>query len=685
VDSRQASVAIAGETVAPSCEFSFLDGSWANLPRSMRATPTLCVAATLLLAGVAQAQTLPSLDVRTWRPSTDPGASLVLEPMQVPGLGEWNVGAWLDYANHPVTLRLAGTKTVAFRPVENTFGGDLTGSVGIGARLALGVDLPVFFYQNGSTNLPSTISTTSTVPTTGLGDLTFNVKGAIIGNELGGFGLAAVAAVDLPTGDRTSFLGDGAVDVTARLLADYSLVFADLQASLGYTLRTEHREWPAASVGGYDFGDTIPWSVGIRVSPTIFKIDRENRQTWEIAGHGWLPAGPVGPFGTGQPGGAAMSPALLALSDRIGVGHYRDVFVLAGVDIGLNTAVGVPTVRFMAAAGWSPRSHDKDKDGIPDDVDQCPEIPEDKDGFEDADGCPDIDDDDDGIIDKEDACPRVPGVPSTDPKKNGCPPPDSDGDGIPDTEDACPHLKGVKSDDPKRNGCPTSDRDGDGIPDDIDKCPDQPEDKDGFQDDDGCPDPDNDGDGIPDAVDACPNVPGEPSTDPKKNGCPNPDRDGDAYDNDNDQCPDAAEVYNGVKDDDGCPDEGGHPLVVVDEKGPRPTVRFAKPLKFVGHGEQGETLDDASMLTLRAFAQELNRHRDWTVAVRLRRFPAPGHADAQDQRAELVSHTLMDLTHRDDVATVMAWDNPAFRTDGSVEVLIVTPSAPVPPHKLEGR
>jgi hypothetical protein len=636
-----------------------------------------------LVAATAAAQTLPSLDVRTWRPSTDPGASLVLEPTSVPELGEWNFGAWLAYANHPVTLRLAGTQTVALRPVENLFGADLTGGIGIGAHMAVGVDLPVLLYQNGSSNMPGTVSSTSSVPTSALGDLALNVKGSLLANDQGGFGLAAIGAVDLPTGDKTSYLGDGSVLVTARAVADYSMVFADVQASLGYTLRTEHRSWPAASVGGYDFGDTIPWSIGLRISPTVFKIDRGNRQTWEIAGHGWLPAGPVGPFGTGQPGSAAMSPALLALSDRVALGHNRDAFALAGMDIGLNTSVGVPTVRFLVSAGWAPRSHDKDRDGVPDDVDQCPEIPEDKDGFEDADGCPDIDDDDDGVIDSEDACPRVPGVPSTDPKKNGCPAPDSDGDGIPDPVDACPHLKGVKSDDPKRNGCPITDRDKDGIPDDIDKCPDQPEDKDGFQDDDGCPDPDNDGDGIPDAVDACPNVPGEPSTDPKRNGCPNPDRDGDAYDNDHDQCPDAAEVYNGVLDEDGCPDEGGHPLVTIDEKGPRPTVRFAKPITFTSQFESPAVLDEANTMKLRALALELNRHRDWTVAVRVKKVNYLGHGGTDEMRAVEAVNTLRALTHRDDVASLAAWDGKRVPNSGDIEMLIVTPTAPVPSHKPE--
>jgi hypothetical protein len=59
---------------------------------------------------------------------------------------------------------------------------------------------------------------------------------------------------------------------------------------------------------------------------------------------------------------------------------------------------------------------DRDGDGIPDDLDKCPDAPEDRDGFEDEDGCPDPDNDQDGIPDIRDQCPNDPGPPPT-----GCP------------------------------------------------------------------------------------------------------------------------------------------------------------------------------------------------------------------------------------------------------------------------
>jgi len=651
------------------------------MPSSIR----LCAAGAALVvltafAGAAHAQTLPSLDARTWRPSTDPNASLVVEPAVTPGPGIFSVGAFAHYAFRPITLRRAGTDDVALRPVAHVLGMDAVANLGIGQRFALGLAIPVVLYQDGSRPLPPTVSEVDATPTSAIGDLGLSMKGSLVRNENGGFGLAALGYFTVPTGDRGSFAGEGSMTGSARLLAEYTLLVASAQASLGYKLRTEHRTWPAEQAGGYRFGDELPWSIGFALRPGVLGVDSGNRQRWELAAHGWLPAGPVGPFGAGDPGSAALSPVLLAASDRIEVGRYRDTYVLVGAEIGLTQAVGVPVFRGVAAIGWAPREHDMDHDGVKDDLDGCPEIPEDRDGFEDSDGCPEIDNDDDGILDKEDACPNVAGVASADSKKNGCPLADQDGDGVEDAVDTCPKEKGERTNDPKTNGCPVRDSDGDGVPDSLDKCPGQAEDKDGFQDDDGCPDPDNDGDGIADRDDACPNAAGEPSTDPAKNGCPNADRDGDTFDNDVDKCPDSAEVFNGVADDDGCPDEGGKPLVTIDEKAPQKGVRLAAPIKLTG-GDDAPDVDVASIPTLRALALELNRHRDWTLAVGVR--PAAG-ADATKAQLDALAKSfaivrvLAAFAHRDGAAESIGWDavKRQPQSETGVAFLVLGSSAP---------
>ncbi len=147
-------------------------------------------------------------------------------------------------------------------------------------------------------------------------------------------------------------------------------------------------------------------------------------------------------------------------------------------------------------------AQDRDGDGIVDQADRCPTEPEDKDGFQDDDGCPDNDNDNDGLTDALDKCPNQAGPVSN----QGCPVTDQDQDGVSDDKDKCPNEPedpdGFQDDD----GCPDLDNDNDGIADTQDKCPNLAEDKDGFQDDDGCPDPDNDNDTVVDEQDECPMV-----------------------------------------------------------------------------------------------------------------------------------------------------------------------------------
>ncbi len=184
-------------------------------------------------------------------------------------------------------------------------------------------------------------------------------------------------------------------------------------------------------------------------------------------------------------------------------------------------------VRLVLGFVFEPSIGDRDGDGYKDDQDQCPDEPEDFDGFQDGDGCPEPDNDNDGILDVDDRCPNVPE--------------DRDGDR---DEDGCPEGN--------RDG----DRDGDGIPDSKDKCPDVPEDRDGFEDEDGCPDPDNDKDGIPDVEDQCPNDPEDRDGFEDEDGCPEPDNDRDRIPDVKDRCPNEPETYNGFEDEDGCPDKG---------------------------------------------------------------------------------------------------------------------------------
>jgi outer membrane protein OmpA-like peptidoglycan-associated protein len=195
-------------------------------------------------------------------------------------------------------------------------------------------------------------------------------------------------------------------------------------------------------------------------------------------------------------------------------------------DFAISKGFEAADVRLVLGFVFEPSIGDRDGDGYKDDVDQCPDEPEDFDGFKDEDGCPEPDNDNDGILDVDDRCPNVPE--------------DRDGD---EDDDGCPEGS-------------DGDRDGDGILDSRDKCPDDPEDRDGFQDKDGCPEPDNDKDGILDKDDSCPLDPEDKDNFEDKDGCPDPDNDKDQIPDKRDKCPNDPETYNGFQDKDGCPDKG---------------------------------------------------------------------------------------------------------------------------------
>jgi|GEM_PF-2937499 len=165
---------------------------------------------------------------------------------------------------------------------------------------------------------------------------------------------------------------------------------------------------------------------------------------------------------------------------------------------------------------------DADNDGIPDRDDKCPRGPEDKDGFEDFDGCPDPDNDKDGKLDANDKCPNEAEDNDGFEDGDGCPDPDNDKDGIPDKSDKCPNKAETKNGLDDKDGCPDDfDSDKDGVGDNVDKCPKEKETKNGFQDDDGCPDAgDSDLDGIPDDKDKCPTKPETKNGYRDKDGCP---------------------------------------------------------------------------------------------------------------------------------------------------------------------
>ncbi|MCK9462362.1 MAG: OmpA family protein [Proteobacteria bacterium] len=283
----------------------------------------------------------------------------------------------------------------------------------------------------------------------------------------------------------------------------------------------------------------------------------------------------------------------LSLEANVGLKVYveRSSYLMAGYAHGIpvagrrgdNAGYGFQGLEHRVFIGFAfePSIGDKDGDGIKDDIDQCPDDPEDMDDFNDSDGCPD---------------------------------PDNDRDGVPDTNDDCPLVPEDKDGDKDEDGCPDrseGDRDGDGILDSVDKCPDDPEDLDQFEDEDGCPDEDNDKDAIVDIKDVCPNEPEDSDGWEDQDGCPDPDNDADRIPDVDDTCPNEPETYNGKDDKDGCPDQGD---VIV-------TKDSIKILKKIYFEYDSATIKEISYDILDQVAETINNNPQIDL------IEVQGHAD----------------------------------------------------------
>lgn len=592
--------------------------------------------AVLLCTRAGGAADVPALDLRRFAPPTDEAGGLYTEPARAPGPLNWNAGVVASYAQRLVVLEDARGETVAV-PLRRQLSLDYLFGIGLGDRIALGLALPSVLYQKGD-DVADRVSGATALPTAALGDVALSAKAILLpAGDLGGFAVGALARVTLPSGDPTSFVSEGSATGELRVLSELNLVALGLRATAGVKVRGEETVYV-----GQAFGHELPWGAALLLRPQALGWDSSGRWSCAIETHGALAVTPS--FAT-----AAGSPAVIGAVARY---TPSEISFLAGVEAPLNGAVGVPAVRGVLGISWAPRFLDADKDGIEDKHDECAELAEDRDGFQDADGCPDFDNDDDAVGDEQDKCPGEKEDADGFEDEDGCLDPDDDHDGIADAKDACPKEAGPDAADAKLRGCPLRDRDMDGVYDADDKCPKRAEDRDGFEDGDGCADPDNDQDGVRDQDDACPDQPGAAREDAKLSGCPSPDKDGDTFDDADDKCPELPETFDGLDDADGCPEAEPKrprpPLARFDEK--TSAVVLQAPIAFEKPPSSLE-LTEKSRATLRAVAALLNGKPELMLLVGVRARAATPEAEQEAlSRSSAIVLSLRKLTHRDDVA-----------------------------------
>ncbi|MCA9519846.1 MAG: OmpA family protein [Myxococcales bacterium] len=478
----------------------------------LRALTVIVVLVGLTGRGMAK----DNLNTQTFRPSVNGKGMATNESGEILGHLQWTVMLILNYANKPVSLFDRSTNKERSALIANRLGGDLAFAIGLFGWVELGLDVPATIVQEGFEldNVNAGIRRFWL-----LGDIRLMPKVALLRRTSNGLALNAQLDVTFPTADPRTATGDNMVLFNPKINFSYDgAIYASLNVGAvirkSKTIRnvTSDHELMLNAALGYTFR-RIHFTLFTEVYATspfarLFKEKEESPVEWD-AGLKWEKGG---------------------------------VQLIAGGGLGLVRGIGSPAMRFFAGVRYTSVRYDRDGDGISDDVDKCPDDPEDKDGFEDHDGCPDPDNDKDGICDPwvaqrgllakyaaichgSDKCPNDPEDKDGFEDEDGCPDPDNDKDGLCDPwvekmglgakyagictgSDRCPDSAGPKA----NGGCPWGDKDKDGVLDNVDKCPTVP----GPRENHGCPWGDKDKDGIPDNVDKCPDKPG-----PKSNqGCP---------------------------------------------------------------------------------------------------------------------------------------------------------------------
>jgi len=569
--------------------------------RGARATCASVVVCLTFGSGVAHAQSAPpydpAVDVQLFEYSAGPKTYFSVDDASTAGDKQIAVDFMVTFLRNPFTIynvasddeTIEGERT---RVVERELAGGITAAYGLKNKYQIGVSLPLVFAMSGEGLDPATATAAmEALKITGLGDLRAELKSSLW--QSGGMRIAGTVGLTLPSSfgaGGNEYLGDDLPTFRSRLAWNWSMPAGKLSAgaNVGVILR-KPRTIYASEVGQQlTFGAAAAYHVTDRFSVVGETFGRTGLTGFDVD------ASPI------EGGGGLRVAATKALR------------VVVGGSAGLVAGIGSPDLRVFASVGYAPDTRDSDGDGVPNNRDRCTLVPEDDDGFEDGDGCPDDDNDGDRRADAEDKCPTVAEDIDGFDDDDGCPDNDNDGDGIADLDDRfCPMDKEDGKAPQPKDGCPFDkrDSDADGIADPVDKCFDQPEDVDGFDDGDGCPDLDNDKDGVADDADRCAMCPEDKDGVQDDDGCPEADGDHDGIADAQDKCQGEMEVINGVADWDGCADEGGAEVASLD--GDRLTFRSAVGFDTKGLTKAGTILLDQAALIMLQHPEVTS----WVVAV----------------------------------------------------------------------
>ena len=370
----------------------------------MRRTLVVLTAAWLIGGGAARAD---GFDGQRFVPAAGAAGGFEVERPIVPKHLGFGFGLFLHYGHDPVVERDLSTGREVAQPLRHAFTLDFLASIAFFNHLELGVHLPVDAVYIGDATV---IGGQAILAGAGVGDLRLIPKVMFWRGGTPRFNgaIGVMMPVSFPTGNAAQLRGSGGFAVDPRLLAGMGGRRWDLTFNFGYRWRSNNGPANLYGQGELTYGLAATFTLPVWKD----RID--------------LNAEVVGGF---NHNGVGRTIAKLPLELLLGmiIRPHHDWSIYFGAGPGLTSGTGTADVRAFFGVRFARRLvghegyRDSDHDGIIDANDDCPNEAEDRDGFEDGDGCPDYDNDKDGIPDEDDECPNVRGE-----KRSG------DGNGCPD-------------------------------------------------------------------------------------------------------------------------------------------------------------------------------------------------------------------------------------------------------------
>lgn len=379
---------------------------------SVRAFACACSLLCLYSASLLTAASAHAQDVQRFHPALSDTGFIGIESTRTPETLRGSVHVWSDLALGAIDLRLPGGRVT---PVQQRLMLHVGGELGLGGRASVGVRVPVIAYQNGpfATNDPQVFMLTDPQLWG-----RYRLIGASADDEnepQDGPGLAILGGVTLPLGKREKvvaddvtlpaavagrpFASDGYPRVDLTLLGDFHLLGAGAAAYVGY----RHHFWHQDSVSASATGVSEEFTFGAALKTPVPAVPAL--------------AGVIELRGITGFQHAADTALELDLGGRLRLGAWLISF---GGGFGLTNGVGAPDGRIFLGVYFVPPRSDSDHDGVDDSDDQCGFLAEDRDGYQDEDGCPDPDNDNDLVPDLDDKCPNQPAEEGRDDNEDGC-------------------------------------------------------------------------------------------------------------------------------------------------------------------------------------------------------------------------------------------------------------------------